>query len=164
MTHNTSIPNQNFSILCLFLAEISIKYHLEDTSLKNMTHNTYIPNQNFSILCLFLAEISMKYHLEDTSLSNMTHNTYIPNQTFSILCLFLAENSMKFHSMDTSLRHMTQNTSFSKSKSHEFLLIISWNWVWNFIQMIHPWEIWHIKLLFQIKISQFCAYSSLNLE
>ena len=27
IAHNTSIPNQNFSILCLFLAEISMKFH-----------------------------------------------------------------------------------------------------------------------------------------
>ena len=30
--------------------------------------------------------------------------------------------------------------------------------VWNFIQKIPPWEIWHITLQFQIKILQFCAY------
>ena len=42
MTHNTSIQNQNFSNLCLFLAEISMKFHSKDTSLRNMTqtHNT----------------------------------------------------------------------------------------------------------------------------
>ena len=47
MTHNTSIPNQNFSILCLFLAEISMKCYSKDSSLRNMTHNTSIQNQNF---------------------------------------------------------------------------------------------------------------------
>ena len=84
----------------------------------------------------------------------MTHNTWIANQNLSILCLFLAEISMKFHSKDTSLRNMTCNCSIQNHNFHEFLLIVSWNWVWNFIQMIPPWEIWHITLQFQIKISQ----------
>ena len=88
MTNNTSIQNQNCSILCLFLAEISMKSHSKDSSLRNKTHYTSFPNKNFSILCLFLAEISMKFHSENTSLRNMTHNTSIPNQIFSILCFF----------------------------------------------------------------------------
>ena len=46
MTHNTSIPNQDFTNIFLFLAEISMKCYSKDTSLKNMTHNTSIPNQN----------------------------------------------------------------------------------------------------------------------
>ena len=75
MTHNTSTPNQIFSILCLFLADISMKFHSKSTSLRNMTHNASIPNQIFSILCLFLAEISMKFHSKRTSLRSMTHNT-----------------------------------------------------------------------------------------
>ena len=49
MIHNTSIPNQIFSILCLLLAEISMKFHSKDTSLRNMTNNTSIPNQNSTI-------------------------------------------------------------------------------------------------------------------
>ena len=66
---------------------------------------------------------------------------------------------MKFHSKDTSLRYMTHvTTSFPKSEFHVFLLIVSWSWVWNFIQKIPPWEIWHVTLQFRIKISQFCAY------
>ena len=47
MTHNTSIPNQHFSILCLVLAEISMRFHSKNNSLRNMTHNTSIQNQNF---------------------------------------------------------------------------------------------------------------------
>ena len=47
MTHNTSIQNQNFSILCLILAEISMRFHSKDNSMRNMTHNTSIENQNF---------------------------------------------------------------------------------------------------------------------
>ena len=46
MKHNTSIPNQNFTNIFLFLAEISMKFHSNDTSMRNMTHNTSIPNQN----------------------------------------------------------------------------------------------------------------------
>ena len=45
MTHNTSIQNQNFSILCLILAEISMRFHSKE--IRNMTHNTSIENQNF---------------------------------------------------------------------------------------------------------------------
>ena len=78
----------NCTNLRFFLAEISMRFHSKDTSLRNMTHSTSFPNKNFSILCLFLAEISMKFHSENTSLRNMTHNTSIPNQIFSILCFF----------------------------------------------------------------------------
>ena len=49
MTCNSSIPNQIFSILCLFLDEISMTFHSKSTSLRNMTHNTSIPNQNSTI-------------------------------------------------------------------------------------------------------------------
>ena len=47
MTHNTSIQNQHFSILCLILAEISMRFHSKNNSLRNMTHNTSIQNQYF---------------------------------------------------------------------------------------------------------------------
>ena len=47
MTHNTSIQYQHFSILCLILAEISMRFHSKNNSLRNMTHNTSIQNQNF---------------------------------------------------------------------------------------------------------------------
>ena len=57
MTHNTSIPNQNFSILWLFLAEISMKFHSDDTSLRNMTHNTSIPNKIFQFCAYFLLKL-----------------------------------------------------------------------------------------------------------
>ena len=77
---------------------MSMKFHSNDTSLRNMTHNTSIQNQNFSILCLILAEISMKFHSKNTSLRNITHNTSSQNQHFSILCFFLAKLRMKFHS------------------------------------------------------------------
>ena len=107
----------------------------------------------------------MKFHSEDTSLIDMTHNTSIPKQIFSILCLFLAEISMNFHPKDTSLRNMMCNSSIQNHNCSiqtynfmNFLLIVSWNWVWNFIQKIPPGTIWHITLQFQIKIFQFCAY------
>ena len=62
MTHNTLIPIQNFSILRLLLAEISMIFYFKDTLLRNMTHNTSSQNQHFSILCFFLAELRMKFH------------------------------------------------------------------------------------------------------
>ena len=37
MTHNTSIPNQIFSILCLFFAEIGMKFQWKKTLLWNDT-------------------------------------------------------------------------------------------------------------------------------
>ena len=96
---------------------------------------------------------------------NKTHYTSIQNQIFSILCLFLAEISMNFQSKDTSLRNMTcislipnHNSSIPNHNLMDFLRIVSWNWVWNFMQMTPLWEIWHITLQFQIKIFQFCAY------
>ena len=46
MTDNTSNQNQHFSILCLFLAEIRMKFNFKGTALKNMTHNTSIQKQN----------------------------------------------------------------------------------------------------------------------
>ena len=51
MTHNTSIQNQHLSILCLFMAEIRMKFHFKDNALKNMTQTTLIPNQSFRNLC-----------------------------------------------------------------------------------------------------------------
>ena len=51
MTHNTSIQNQHFSILCLFLVELRMKFHFKDTALKTMTQTTLISTQNFSNLC-----------------------------------------------------------------------------------------------------------------
>ena len=104
----------------------------------------------------------MKFHLNDTSLRNMTHTTSIQNKNFSVLCSFLAEISMNFHSKDTSLRNMTCNSSIpnhnSSIQSHNFmnfLLIVSWNWVWNFIQRIPPWDIWRVTLQFKIISLQF---------
>ena len=82
----------NCTNLCFFLAEISMRFHSEDTSLRNMTHSTSIPNINYSILCLFLAEVSMKFHSEDTSWNNMTHNTSIPNQIFFNFVLIFCWN------------------------------------------------------------------------
>ena len=57
MTQNTSIPNQNFSSLCLFLAEISRKFHSKDTFLRNMMCNSSIQNRIFMNFCLLLVEI-----------------------------------------------------------------------------------------------------------
>ena len=88
MTHNTLIPIQNFSILRLFLAEISVKCYSKGTSLRNMTHNTSIQSPKFSILCIFLAEISIKCYSKDTSLRNMTHNSSIPNQISQFCAYF----------------------------------------------------------------------------
>ena len=39
------------------------------------------------------------------------------------------------------------------------MLIVTWNWVWNFIQMIPPREIWHITLKFQIKILKIFGWN-----
>ena len=68
-----------------------MKFHSEDTSLRDMTHNISIPNQIFSILCLFLAKISMKFHSKDTSLRHMTGNSSIQNHNFMCFCLLLVE-------------------------------------------------------------------------
>ena len=57
MTHNTSIPNQNFTNFLLFLAEISMKFHSKDTFLRNMTCNCSIQNHNFRNFRLLLPEI-----------------------------------------------------------------------------------------------------------
>ena len=61
MTHNTSIPNQNFTNLFLFLAEISMKFHSKDTSLRNMTCNCSTQNHNFKNSCLLLVEIEYEF-------------------------------------------------------------------------------------------------------
>ena len=61
MTCNSSIPNQTFSILCLFLAKISMKFHSKSTSLRNITQTTSFPNQNFTILCLLWAEVVYEF-------------------------------------------------------------------------------------------------------
>ena len=57
MTHNTSIPNQNFTNLFLFLAEISMKFHSKDTSSRNITCNCSIQNHNLKNFRLLLPEI-----------------------------------------------------------------------------------------------------------
>ena len=157
MTHKTSIPNLDSTILCLFLAEIGMKFHLEVTSLRNMTHNTSIPNQIFSICCLFLAEISMKFHSKDTSLRSMTHKTSIPNLDSTIFCLFLAEIGMKFHLEETSLR-IWHITILFQIKSFRFSAYFWLKLVWNFIEMIPPWGIWCVTLQFEIIISWIFAY------
>ena len=104
-----------------------MKFHSNDTSLRNMTHNTSIPTENFSILCSFLAEISMNFHSKDTSLGNMTCNSSIPNH----------------------------NSSIQSHNFMNFLLIVRWNWVWNFIQRIILWDIWRVTLQFKIISLQF---------
>ena len=86
MTHNTWVAIQNLSNLCLFLAEIRLKFNSKDTTLRNITQTTSIPN--FINLFLLLAEIIMKFHSEDTSLRNMTHNTSIPNQISQFCAYF----------------------------------------------------------------------------
>ena len=57
MTHNISIQNQNFSILCLILAEISMRFHSKDTSLRDMMCKSSIQNHIFMNFCLLLVEI-----------------------------------------------------------------------------------------------------------
>ena len=57
MTHNTSIPTQNFTNLFLFLAEISMKFHSKDTSLRDMMCNTSIQNHIFKNFCSLFVEI-----------------------------------------------------------------------------------------------------------
>ena len=92
----------------------------------------------------------------------MTCISSIPNQIISILCLLLAEISMKFHSKSTSLRNMTCNSSIPNHYFMNFCLFLL-KIVWNFIQKISIWEIWHIPLHFQIRISRFCVYCELKL-
>ena len=65
--------------------------------------------------------------------------------------------SMKLHSNDNSLRNMTQNTSIPNQN----FSIFAYFWlklVWNFIQMISPWEIWRVTLQFKIINSWIFAY------
>ena len=66
-----AIPSQILSILCLFLAEISIKFRSKKTLLRNKTHNTSIPNPIFS---KFLAEkyqiLFKRYLLEKYAIPN----------------------------------------------------------------------------------------------
>ena len=92
----------------------------------------------------------------------MTCNSSIPNQIISILCLLLAEISMNFHSKSTSLRNMTCNSSIRNHYFMNFCLFLL-KIVWNFIQKISIWEIWHIPLHFQLRISRFCVYCELKL-
>ena len=158
MTHNNSIPNQNFSILCLFLAEISMKYHLEDTSLRNMTHNTYISNQIFSILCLFLAEISMKFHSNDTSLRNMTCNSSIQNHNFMSFCLLLVEIEYEISFKWNLLEKYDTKHFYLKSKFSQFCAYFSLKLEWNFNEKRPFGGIRHITLLFQIKFFRFWGY------
>ena len=57
MTHNTWIAIQNWSNLCLFLAEIRLKFNSKDTTLRKITQTASIPNQNLTNFCLLLVEI-----------------------------------------------------------------------------------------------------------
>ena len=102
MTHNTSIPNQNFTNLCLLSAEISMKFHskIPPWEIRLVTLQFNITFHEFLLIML---KLSMKFHSKDTSLRDMKHNTSIPNQIFSILCLFFAEIRMKFQWKKTLL-------------------------------------------------------------
>ena len=61
MIHNILIPNQNFSILRLLLAEISMIFYLKDTLLRNMMCNSSIQNHILMNFCLLLVEIEYEF-------------------------------------------------------------------------------------------------------
>ena len=130
MTHNTSIQNQYFTILCLLLAEISMKFYSKGTSLRNMTHNTSIQNLNSTNLCIFVSEISMKIHSKSTSLRYMTHNNKLRFHEF-LLIFDKIEYEVSFNRY--LLENYDTNHSNSKSQLINLVLILAWNWVWNFI-------------------------------
>ena len=52
MTHNTSIQNQNFSILCLILAEIGMRFHSKNNSLR-IWHITLLFQIKISKVCAY---------------------------------------------------------------------------------------------------------------
>ena len=149
--------NQIFSILCFFLAEISMKFHWKKTLLWNDTHNTSIPNQIFSILCLFLAEISLTFHSKDTSLRNMTCNSSIQNHNFMSFSLLLVEIEYEISFKWYLLEKYDTKHFYSKSKFSQFCAYFWLKLEWNFIEKRPSGGIRHITLLFKIIISSIFA-------
>ena len=141
----------------LFLAEISGKLHLEDTSLRNMTHNTKISKKIFSILCLFLAEISMTFHSKDTSLRTITCNSSIQNHNFMCFCLLLVEIEYEISFKWYLLEKYDTKHFYSKSKFSQFCAYFWLKLEWNFIEKRPSGGIRHITLLFKIIISSIFA-------
>ena len=128
---HSKIRISRFCVYCEL--KLCMNFHSKDTSLRNMTHNTSIPNLNSTILCIFLAEISMKFSSKDTSLRNITHTISFPNQNFKILCLFWAEVVYEGSFKRYLLENYDTNHFNSKSQIINLVLILAWNWVWNFI-------------------------------
>ena len=106
----------------------------------------------------------MKFHSKDTFLRNMMCNSSIQNHIFMNFCLLLVEIEYEI-SFKWYLHEKYDTNHFnSKSKFYKFVFIVTWNWVWNFIQMIPPWKIWHTTLQFQIKFVKILrAYCWLKL-
>ena len=127
MTHNTSIPNLNSTILCLFLAEISMKFHSKSTSLRNMTCNSSIQNHDFMKFCLFLLKLSMTFHSKDTSLRIMVQTTSIPHHNLSIWCLFWPEIEYEVLFKRDLLEKYDTKHFYSKSNFFNSVLIFGWN-------------------------------------
>ena len=118
MTHNTSIPNQIFSILCFFLAEISMKFHSKKTLLRNKTHNISIPDQIFSICADFWLKLVWTF-IQKIPPWEICYITLLFKMIISwIFAYFWLKLSMKFHSNDTSLRNKTCNSSI---ENHDFM-------------------------------------------
>ena len=163
MTHNTSIPNLNSTILCIFLAEISMKFSSKDTSLRNITHTISFPNQNFRILCLLWAEVVYegsfkRYLLENYDINQLNSNSQVIN-----LVLILAWNWVWNIIKKRPPWELWHLTLLLQIKFFQFCAYFWQTLVLNFIQKVPPWEIWHIMLQFQIKSFQFCAYFWLKL-
>ncbi len=91
MTHNTSIPNQIFSICADFWLKLVWNF-IQKIPPWDICYITLQFKIIISwVLRLFLAEISMKFHSNDTSLRNMTCNSSIQNHNFMNFCLLLVE-------------------------------------------------------------------------
>ena len=111
MTHNTSIPNLNSTILCIFLAEISMKFSSKDTSLRNITHHIISKSefQDFVFIVSWSCVWRFIQKIPPWELWYKPLQFQIPNYQFG--AYFGLKLSMKFHLKETSLRNMTHNTS-----------------------------------------------------
>ena len=135
-----------------------MKFHSEDTSLRDMTHNTSIPNQIFSILCLCLAQISMKFHWEDTALRKKTHKHFCSRSKFFNFVLTFGW-SWVWNFIEKippwEIRHITLQFQI---KIFQFCAYFWLKLVWDFVQRIPSWDIWRVTLKFKIIISWVFPY------
>ena len=163
MTHNTSIPNQNFSILCLLLAEISMKFYSKDTSLRNMMCNSSIQNPKiFMNFCLLLVEIEYEIFIQMIPPWEIWHITLLFQIKIFQFCAYFWLKLVWNFIQKIPPWEIWHITLLFQIKIFEICAYFWLKLVWNFIQKIPPWEIWHITLQFQIKFSQFCAYFGWN--